>query len=167
VARPGSFATFTCGLLAALAATPCAGAGQSIATSLAISGFPITLTSPTGADFLSGQVQSAGVTFEVDATAGPANQARTATVALRCQLPCPTSGSKALAALQWRRADLGTWTSLTTSDVVVEQRSMSHNGLNDPWGNTLFFRFLLDWLSDPAGTSGSFELVVTLTVTAP
>ena len=72
-----------------------------------------------------------------------------------------------MASLQWRRSDLGAWASITTSDAVVEQRWMVMNLFNDPWANTILFRFLLDWTTDRPGTSGSFNLVMTLTVTAP
>jgi hypothetical protein len=145
---------------------PGAARAQSLSTSLTVSGFPLAVA-PTGADFLGGYAQTSAAGFEVATTSGPANQARSTTVEIRCALPCPTSGTKALSSLSWRRGDQGAWAQLTTSDVVVEQRSVTRGGLNDPWGNTLLFRFSLAWAADAPGTVSTYEIVLTLTVTAP
>lgn len=154
-----------CILLAAFA--PAASRAQPVRTTLTVSGFPTAVAAPTGTDFLNGSIQSAPITFTVDATNGPALTTRTATVSIRCALPCPNSGPKTLASLQWRRGDLGTWNGLTTSDVVVESRSMTINVSNDPWANTILFRFLLNWTTDAPGSTSVFRVTMTLTVTSP
>jgi hypothetical protein len=136
-------------------------------TTLALTGFPVAFTTPTGADFVTGSIQSAtATTYTVDATSGATSQ-RTTTVSVRCRTPCPASGAKALSTLQWRRADLGAWTTLTTTDVFVEQRAVFRNGANDPWSNSVLWRFLLGWTTDPPMASTRFNVVFTLTVTAP
>jgi hypothetical protein len=164
VPRPSILAA---GLVALAVLAPEAVRAQAVLTSLTISGLPIVMPAPTGTDFVNGSIQSSPVTYVVDATSGPAFSIRNTSLSIRCALPCPTSGSKAMASLQWRRGDLGTWTSITTTDALVEQRWMVMGFFNDPWTNTILFRFLLNWTTDPPGSGGVFNVVVTLTVTAP
>lgn len=129
----------------------------------------LTLTStvvfpaPTANDYAAGFVNStAGATFTVDATLG--NEAHTTTVLIR-SLSANLGGSKALADLQWRRSDLATWTSISVANVEVEQRPQVRNILNDPWSNTIFFRMLLNWTTDPPGTYGAnYQLTLSQTV---
>ncbi|MGQ0813264.1 MAG: hypothetical protein ACT4O1_02230 [Gemmatimonadota bacterium] len=141
-------------------------------TRLSVSGFPVNFPAPTGADFAAGFITGAtGITFTVDAQTGTTRQ-RTATVAIRCGAPCPTTGTKPLNELRWRRADLGTWNPLTTTDAVVETRLMFRNqplpASNDPWSNTLFFQFALGWLADPPdAVANSYNIIMTLSVTVP
>jgi hypothetical protein len=141
---------------------------QAQRTRLFVTGFPVSFPTPTGADFANGFIVSAtATTFSVDAQTGTRSQ-RTATVSIRCALPCPTNGGpKPLATLKWRRADLSTWNTLTTSDVQVEQRAMVRQGQNDPWSNQIFWRFDLDWGADQPGSATAFNVVFTLTVTVP
>jgi hypothetical protein len=151
-------------LLLALAA-PAFGVAQS--TSITVAGFPLVFPTPTGADFVAGFIQStSGTPYTVDATLGAAGQ-RTTIVSVRCSAPCPAIGSKPLASLQWSRQDLGTWQTLTTTDAFVEQRVVVFNGSNDPWSNTLNWRFLLNWTGDPPGGQSRFNIRFTLTVTVP
>ena len=153
--------------LAAAAAMAAAAGAQNLSTTLTVTGFPVVVSSPGGADFLNGFIQTSPVSYQVAATTGPASQSRSATVSISCTLPCPLSGAMSLASLSWRRGDQPGWTPLTTSAAVVEQRSMVRGGMNDPWGNTLLFRFLLDWEADTPGTAAAFAVMLTLTVTAP
>jgi hypothetical protein len=145
-------------------ATPASVWAQS--TTIAVVGFPLAFPTPTGGDFVAGFIQSAGTTFTVDATTGTTAQ-RTTIVSVRCNAPCPATGPKSLATLQWSRQDLGTWQTLTTTDAFVEQRFVFRNGTNDPWSNTLNWRFLLDWTGDPPGALTRFDIRFTLTVTVP
>lgn len=138
-------------------------------TQLSVSGFPVTFTAPTAAELTSGIVTSAtATTFAVNAQTGTTAQ-RTATVSIRCQAPCPVSGTKTVGELQWRRADLAAWNTLSTSDVNIESRAMFRNqplpASNDPWSNSLYWRFLINW-NDTPGTS-TYNIVMTLTVTVP
>ena len=141
--RASTLVTRIAWVLAFVALVPATARAQAVRTDLTVTGFPITLAAPTGSDYLSGSIVSSPVTFTVDATNGPAMTSRTAAVSIRCSLPCPTSGTKTLASLQWRRGDLGTWNQITTSDVLVEQRSMVINLSNDPWANTILFRLTM------------------------
>ena len=146
-------------------ATPAPVLAQS--TTLTVVGFPLAFPTPTGAHFVAGFIQSAtSTTFTVNATLGVLTQ-RTTIVSVRCGTPCPAAGTKSLASLQWSRQDLGTWQSLTTTDAFVEQRVVFINGLNDPWSNTLNWRFLLDWTGDPPAANTRFNIRFTLTVTVP
>ena len=134
-------------------------------TGLSVTGFPVTFPPVTGSHFAAGFIDGTGATtFSVDARAGGP---RTASVSIRCGAPCPTTGPKPLTTLQWRRADLGIWNTLTTSDEVVEQRSMVGNGMNDPWSNQILWRFTLDWINDLPGSTTTFNVVFTLTITVP
>jgi hypothetical protein len=136
-------------------------------TTLTITGFPIAFPSPTGSDFFTGYIDSAGsVTFTVAAKTGTTGQ-RTTTVFIACNGPCPTAGPKPLASLQWRRADLLAWNTLTTTNVQVDQKLVFKGAANDPWSNSIFWRFNLNWLTDPPGVATNFRILFTLTVTVP
>jgi hypothetical protein len=139
-------------------------AAQNPKTDLTLAGGTITFPAPTATDYINGFVNSAGgVTFTVDATNG--NQSHTTTIAIRTT-SANLGGGKVLADLQWRRSDLATWNSITTTDAQVEQRVQVRNGLNDPWNNTIFFRMLLNWTTDaPATYTGNY--VITLSQTVP
>jgi hypothetical protein len=149
-------------LALALLASPLA--AQNPVTSLTLAGAVITFPAPTAADYINGFVNSAtGVTFTVNATAG--NQSHTTTVAIRTS-SANLGGGKLVADLQWRRSDLATWNSITSTNVQVEQRVVVRNGTNDPWNNTIFFRLLVRWATDPPATySGNY--VITLSQTVP
>lgn len=146
----------------ALLASPLAGQGNP-KTDLTLAGAVITFPAPTAADYITGFVNSTGVTFTVDATTG--NQSHTTTVLIRSS-SLNLGGGKVLADLQWRRSDLGTWNSITTTDAQVEQRVMVRNGANDPWTNTIFFRMILNWATDAPATYTA-NYVVTLSQTVP
>lgn len=141
-------------------------------TRLVVTGFPVNFPAPTGSDFDIGSIASAtGITFTVDALRGTTSQ-RTAIVSIRCAAPCPRTGSKPVSQLSWRRADLLTWNALSTTDAVIEARPMFRGqplpASNDPWTNTLYFRFTLGWLTDPpAVTQNQYNIIMTLTVTVP
>lgn len=150
----------------------CATAAHAQRTRMTVTGFPVNFPAPTGADFSAGSISSStGITFTVDAQTGPISQ-RTTTVFIRCGAPCPTTGTKPLGDLKWRRGDQANWTVLTTTDALVESRLMFRNqplpASNDPWSNTIFFQFALGWLSDaPAATANSYNIIMTLSVTVP
>jgi hypothetical protein len=134
-------------------------AGQK--TTLTLANATVTFPAPTATDYVNGYVDAAtGVTFTLNATAGAS---RTTTILVRAT-SASLGGGKVLGDLQWRRSDLVTWNGVTTTDVQVEQRVMVKNGVNDPWGNTVFFRMLLDWTKDAPGTY-SANYVITLTQT--
>ena len=139
-------------------------------TIFTVSGFPVTFPAPTAAELTAGSVTSAtAITFTVNAQTGSSTQ-RTTTVSIRCQAPCPQTGTKATGTLRWRRADQAVWNTLTTSDVDIESRPVFRNqplpASNDPWSNSLYWQFLVDWMTDTPGTS-TFNIVMTLTVTVP
>ena len=47
----------------------------------------------------------------------------------------------------------------------MEQRPQTLNLVNDPWGNTIFFRMLLSWTADPPGPYGAnYQLTLSQTV---
>lgn len=131
---------------------------------LTVTNAPVTLSVPTAADYNAGFVAGpTGITFTVDLSGG-GNQPRTTIVSIR-STATTMGGTKPIGNLQWRRADLGTWNSVTTSDVVIQ--TVTPFRRNDPpWSNTLFFRAALSWTADPPGTY-SAPLVLTLTVTTP
>ena len=123
----------------------------------------VVFPAPTANDYEAGFVNStAGVTFNVNATQGA--QPHTTTVLIR-SLSANLGGTKPIGHLQWRRADLAVWNNLSAADVQVEQRPQTLNVLNDPWGNTIFFRMVLNWTTDPPGTYGAnYQLTLSQTV---
>ena len=131
---------------------------------LTLANAPIALPAPTAADYNAGFVSApVGITFTVDLSGG-GNNRRTTIVSIR-STATTMGGTKPIGDLQWRRADLGTWNSITTSNVVVQ--TVTPFRRNDPpWSNTIFLRALLSWTADPPGTY-SAPLVLTLTVTTP
>jgi hypothetical protein len=135
-------------------------------TTLTVSGYPIAFPAPTATDFTNGFITStSALLFTVDATTGSPAQ-RTTTVSIRCSAPCPTTGTKT--GLLWRRSDLGTWITLSTTDADVETRVVFKGSTNDPWSNSIYFQFALDWLADaPSATTNSYDIIMTLTVTIP
>lgn len=145
----------------ALAASPLA--AQNPKTDLNLAGATITFAAPTATDYAAGWINSpTGVTFTIDATLG--NQSHTTTVLIRAT-SANLGGGKLVGDLQWRRADLPAWNSITATDAQVEQRIQIRNGLNDPWGNTVFFRMLLNWTTDvPQTYSANYRITLTQTV---
>jgi hypothetical protein len=123
----------------------------------------VVFPAPTANDYAAGFVNStAGVTFNVNATQGA--QPHTTTVLIR-SLSANLGGGKPIGHLQWRRSDLAIWNNLTIANVQVEQRPQTLNVLNDPWGNTIFFRMLLNWTTDPPATYGAnYQLTLSQTV---
>ena len=138
-------------------------------TSLAVTGLPVTITNISAADFEAGFRLLGTATFTVDATSNnPAFSPRLTTVNVRCFAPCPATGPLAAAGLQWRRGDLGTWNTLTTTQTLVETRTVTFGGANDPWTNTIQFRYLLDWgTTAPSTAPTTFQVELQLTVAAP
>jgi hypothetical protein len=156
-----------CILVGSLSATTAVHAQK---TTITVSGYVVSIA-PTGADFQNTFSTPAPTSFTVDATTGPPILQRTTTVSIRCAVPCPASGTKALSHLKWSRADLGVWNTLTTTNVPVETRVVVRNSTNDPWSNQILWRFDLDWTTDPgAGPLGvvtTFNIIYTLNVTVP
>jgi hypothetical protein len=134
---------------------------------ISLAGGPVNFPTPTGTDFAAGSVAAtASMTFTVDQTGGPAGTQHTTYVYISAA-SATLGGGKALADLQWSSANNpGVWTSITTSNVLIESRPIKRNGINDPWTETVSFRMLLHWASDAPATYG-VGLVFTLTVTTP
>lgn len=139
-------------------------------TQMTIAGFTLSATGTTVLDFDAGSVSLGSTTFNVDLTtnAGAGGfSPRVTRVSVRCNTPCPNSGGLSLAGLQWRRADLGTWNTLTTAFVLVEQRTAAFNGTNDPWQNSMFWRYVLSYTGTPPTSATAFRIQYELQVTAP
>ena len=147
-------------------AIPRVAGAQAQVVTLTLSGAPNVFPAPTAADYTAGVVVNpTGILFTVDVTGGGAATQRTTIVSIRSS-SASLGGGKPLSDLQWRRADLVTWNPMTTTNATIESRPVVRNGLNDPWSNTVFFRTLLAWTTDPPATY-SAGLVFTLTVTTP
>jgi hypothetical protein len=142
-----------------VAASPLAGQAHT----LTLANNAITFPAPTAADYVTGWINSTtGVTFTVNATA-TGGQASTTTVAIKSNSANLGNG-KALATLQWRRSDLvGAWNTITTTNANVEARTVTFNGANDPWSNTIYFRMLLSWTTDaPAIYGATYQITLTV-----
>ena len=131
-------------------------------TTLTVAGGTVTFPAPTAADYIAGFVNApAGATFTINSVNGAQ---RTTTVSVR-SISASLGGGKVIGDLQWRRSDLATWNSITLTDSQIEQRVVVNKGLNDPWGNTIFFRMVLDWTADPPATySGTYQITLSQTV---
>ena len=131
-------------------------------TTLSVTGGTVAFPAPTATDYIAGFIDaSTGATFTINSLNG---LARTTTISIR-STSASLGGSKVIGDLQWRRSDLATWNSITLTDAQVEQRIVINKGLNDPWGNTIFFRMLLNWTSDgPATYSANYQITLSQTV---
>jgi len=131
-------------------------------TMLALSNGTVTFPAPTATDYINGFVDApTGVTFTINSTNGPQ---RTTTVSIR-STSANLGGGKVIGDLQWRRSDLATWNSVTLTDAQLEQRVVVNKGLNDPWSNTIFFRMILNWTTDPPATySANYQITLSQTV---
>lgn len=139
-------------------------------TNLTTTGFPIGATTTTPVDFDAGFVSigSTGFTIDLRTNAGGGGfSPRVTTVRVRCGSPCPASGTLPVSGLEWRRADLGVWNPLTTAFVEVETRTATFNGTNDPWSNSVFWRYALTWTGTPPTAQTQYFLEFELQVTAP
>lgn len=134
---------------------------------LTLSGFPLQVATTTGADFDAGSVALGSMSFTADMTTGIPLIPVATTVSVYCDAPCPQSGSLPAAGLQWRRADLATWNTLTTSPTLVETRNVTFLGANDPWGNTVAWRYLLSWTANPPTAETRWRIRFQLTTSAP
>jgi hypothetical protein len=155
------------GVLLCLAIALVGGARRAHAqVTISLAGGPVSFASPTGVDFAAGSVTDPTVvTFTVNVTGGAATQ-RTSLVYVRAA-SATLGGGKALADLQWSSANNpGVWTSVTTTNVLIETRQIKKNGINDPWSEQVTFRMQLHWATDAPATYG-VGLVFTLTVTTP
>lgn len=158
-------------VLFVLATSMAAPAYAQARTRLNVTGLPKTVTTTTADDFVNGFVPFGAVSYTADlrTNGGGGFSPRRVTVSVRCGTPCPSSGTLSLTAVQWRRGDntLGAWTTLTTSYAQVEQRIAVWRGANDPWTNTIDFRYALSWTGTPPTAATSFRLQFQLTVAAP
>lgn len=137
-------------------------------TSLAIAGWPLTAASTSATDFEAGFVLLGATSFTIDALSNtPAFTLRSTTVSVQCVPACPRSGTLPLAGVQWRRSDQATWTTLTTAYVPIETRTLSFGGVNDPWSQTVQWRYALDWATNPPTAASQFRIRFQLTVAAP
>jgi hypothetical protein len=92
------------------------------------------------------------------------NVPRTATISIRAST-ATLGGTKPVGDLQWRRNDLGTWNSMTTTDATVQSQS-GFSGGTSTISNSIWLRVNLNWASDPAATY-STTITITLSVTSP
>lgn len=138
-------------------------------TVLTISGFPLSVGSTTIAQFDAGAIAIGTTSFSVDLTtnAGAGGfSPRVTTVNVACNVPCPVSGTAPVSGLEWQRGGTSTWTPLSTTFAFVESRTATFNGTNDPWSNTITWRFAPTFATTNPGTT-QFRIDFQLVVTAP
>ena len=166
---PSSLVAAFAAALALAAALPRAAEAQLAFTQLSATGFPLTNAGPTLADFDAGAVMLGSTTFTVNLTLNifGSFSPRVTAVSVRCNPPCPASGTLPLYGLQWRRTDQATWNTLTTTFAPVETRTATFNGTNDPWSNSLFWRYQLSYTDTPPQAATQFNVQFQLQVTAP
>jgi len=139
---------------------PSAAAGQN--TRLNIGGFNGNIGTASVANFDAGMRTSANdMTYTV--TIASLSDQRNTSVYVRANA-ATMGGSKPVSDVEWRRDDLSVWNPLTTSDVLIESRTIQTNGTS--WANSLWFRCNLNWTSD-VSLAYSTTITITLQVTAP
>jgi hypothetical protein len=130
-------------------------------TRLTLSGFSGALGSTGSSDHDQGYKESAqAVSITVDVQAPQPNAARVATLYVRANAST-MGGGKPTSSVTWRRNDLSTWNTLTTSDVFIQSQQMQGSS---SWSNGIWFRVSLDWVDDPPAAYSvgiTFSLVVT------
>lgn len=137
-------------------------------TTLTVSGWPLAASSTSAAEFEAGSVALGSTVFTVDLVAtNPPLTSRSTTVEVQCVPACPRSGTLPVTGLQWRRDDQATWTALTTAYAIIETRTATFNGANDPWSRTMHWRYALTWAGNPPMTVSEFRLRFRLTVAPP
>ena len=153
-------------LLGLLPSLPGTAQAQKLTMTLT-AGFPVAFPTVTEADYDAGSVTATtplGFTLDL-LGGGGGGTSRTGILSIRATT-ATMGGTKPIGDLQWRRSDLGTWNSLTTTNVVVESHTMIRNSTNDPWSNSIVFRTLLSWTADGPATYTP-TIVVTATLTTP
>lgn len=137
-------------------------------TRMTLTGLPLTVTTTSANDFDAGSVSLGTVSFSVDATNNnPVFSPRATTVQVQCVVACPNSGTLGVTSLQWRRDDLGTWNTLTTAYATIETRNVTFNGANDPWSNSVHWRYLLTWTGNPPTAATLWRVRFRLVVAGP
>lgn len=137
---------------------------QNRLTQLTVSGFPLSDTETSIAELDAGSIALGSTDFTVDllTNAGNPFRNRYTNIEVICAAPCPVDVTR----LQWRRADQATWNSL--SDVnwtSIEVRLATFNGTNDPWSQTVFWRYLVDWTTSPPAPATEYRIQFRLTTT--
>lgn len=129
---------------------------------LTVTGGPLAFPAPTATDFTNGFLTAAGqIKYALSGSGGPPSTSRTTTISIHATT-ATLGGTYTVGHLQWQRADLATWNSISTTDTQVESQAFTRSA---PWNNALNFRLLLDWTT-PTG-SYSTSIVITLTTTTP
>lgn len=143
----------------------CTGVAHAQPTDFVMSSAPITLPSPTLANFASWPASAPGpvtdsvaVPFTVTRRGG--GNSRITGVHIRCT---NVVGGKSCADIEWRYGSSGPWQSLTLSDVTVDSRFVIPGLFNDPWSGTVWLRVRLDW-NDPAPSIMTSGIALSLSV---
>jgi hypothetical protein len=139
-------------------------------TTLAVAGFPLSGTASATTDFDAGAITLNNTTITVNLTTnsgGGGFSPRVTTVNVRCNTPCPASGT-ALATLEYRNVtNSGPWIPLTTTFQQVDSKTVAFNGADDPWVATVGWRYALAWQTSAPATATAFYIQFELAVTAP
>jgi len=121
-----------------------------------------TLTAPTPADFDAGFNSTTGPSLTVSANAPWTLQVRSSAAlwtATNTSAGAPARTTKPAADLKWSTASNGTFSALSTTDVLLVGGSATASS-----ATTLYFQTLYSWTLD---TPGNYSLAVILTLTSP
>jgi hypothetical protein len=135
-------------------------AGRVIRLQLSAASTP--LTAPTPADFDAGFNSTTGPSLTVSANAPWTLHVRASTAvwaATNTSPGAPARTTKPAADLKWSTAPNGTFTPLTTTDVLLVSGSATASS-----ATTLYFQTVYGWTLD---TPGNYSLAVILTLTSP
>lgn len=140
-------------------------------TTLTTTGFPLSATTNTTTDFDAGSTTIGNTTFTVNLTTNSGQggfSPRVTTVNVRCNTPCPASGTAA-ATLEFRNVTTsGAWTGLTTTFQQIDSRTVAYgNAAQEPYTVTVGWRYGLTWTGNPPAAATAFYIQFELVVTAP
>jgi hypothetical protein len=153
-------------LVLAVAFVACATPGSAQQIRLALTGWPLTVTTTDGGAFEQGFVSLGSTTYSVEVLSNGPN--KSTSVQVQCATVCPRSGTIPLSGLQWNRADQpGVWNTLTTAYVTIETQNVVNGGANDPWSNTLNWRYVLSWTGNPPAAVTQYRVRFRLLVANP
>lgn len=157
-----TFAAVFAALFAVPFALPCFAQGT---TRLTLSGFNGNIGNTVESDIVQGfRDGSSDLVFTVEITAGNAQRATSVFIRANAATFTGGAGTKPASDGQWRRNDLATWVPLTTTNTLIESRTIQTNGT--AWSNSVWLRCNVGWLTDPPANY-SLGLTITLVVAAP
>jgi hypothetical protein len=131
-------------------------------------GSTTTFAQPSLADYVTGYIDGATISFTVALLNGPTNKTHTTTVEI-CATSATLGSGKPISKLMWQASGSSTWTAMTSScaGAVDPARTVATQvlGQNGSYSSTVKLRMILDW-TDTAASYGA-TVAMTVNVSTP